>query len=83
MATTKKKQTFEERMAALEEVAEKMDSSSLPLTESLKQYEAAMKEILALEGELSGIMQRVTVLRQQADGSLTELPLEEMDEEKP
>ena len=80
MATSKKKLTFEERIAALEALAEQMDGGKLPLEESLKQYETALKEIVTLEGELAGVMQRITVLRQQADGTMTEAPLPEEDQ---
>ena len=80
MATSKKKLTFEERIAALEALAEQMDGGKLPLEESLKQYEAALKEIVTLEGELAGVMQRITVLRQQADGTMTEVSLPEEDQ---
>lgn len=72
----KKKRTFEEQLAALEEMIASMEAGGLSLEESLKRYEEGMKLVSALEEELKQAEQRLTVLRQNADGTEDEIPLE-------
>ena len=74
---TKKKLTFEEQLAGVEALISQMESGGLPLEESIKRYEEGMKALAALEKELAEATQRVTVLRQSADGTEEEIPLEE------
>ena len=73
----KKKRTFEEQLAALEEMIASMEAGGLSLEESLKRYEEGMKLVSALEEELKQAEQRLTVLRQNADGTEDEIPLED------
>lgn len=73
----KKKRTFEEQLAALEEMIASMEAGGLSLEESLKCYEEGMKLVSALEEELKQAEQRLTVLRQNADGTEDEIPLED------
>lgn len=73
----KKKLTFEEQLAGVEALIGQMESGSLPLEDALKRYEEGMKTLAALEKELLQATQRVTVLRQTADGAEEEIPLEE------
>lgn len=72
----KKKQTFEERLAAAEALIAEMESGALPLEEALRRYEEGMATLTALEKELQSAQQRLTVLRMAADGSEEEVPLE-------
>lgn len=73
----KKKRTFEEQLAALEEMIASMEAGGLSLDESLKRYEEGIKLVSALEEELKQAEQRLTVLRQNADGTEDEIPLED------
>lgn len=73
----KKKRTFEEQLAALEEMIASMEAGGLSLEESLKRYEEGMKLVSAMEEELKQAEQRLTVLRQNADGTEDEIPLED------
>ena len=73
----KKKRTFEEQLAALEEMIASMEAGGLSLEESLKRYEEGMKLVSALEEELKQAEQRLTVLRQNAAGTEDEIPLED------
>ena len=72
----KKKQTFEERLAQVEALISDMESGNLGLEDALKRYEEGMAALTALEKELQGAQQRLTVLRTAADGSDEEVLLE-------
>lgn len=71
----KKKLTFEEQLAAVEELIERLESGNMSLDESLKRYEEGVQMITALEKELTSATQRLTVLRKGANGD-EEVPLE-------
>ena len=72
----KKKLSFEEQLAAVEDIIGRMESGSMPLEESMKRYEEGIALIAAMEKELSAATQRLTVLRKTAEGEV-EIPLEE------
>ncbi len=72
----KKKLTFEERLTQVEALIADMERGTLPLEEALKQYEEGMKALTELEKELLSAWQKLTVLRQNADGTEEEVPLE-------
>lgn len=65
----KKKATFEEQLAQVETVLERMEAGGQPIEEALKDYEAGLKLIAGMEKELAGMKQRMTVL---GDESLPE-----------
>ena len=73
----KKKQSFEERLLQVESLITEMESGAMPLEEALKRYEEGMNALTALEKELSSAQQRLTVLRRAADGTETEVLLED------
>ena len=58
----KKKATFEEELAQVEAVLERMEAGGQPIEEALKDYEAGLKLIAGIEKELAGMKQRMTVL---------------------
>ncbi len=72
----KKKPAFEERLTQVEALIGEMESGALPLEDALKRYEEGMQALAALEKELQSAQQKLTVLRQAADGSDVEVPLE-------
>lgn len=73
----KKKLTFEQQLEAVETLIAQMENGSLPLEESMKQYEEGMAMIAAMEKELQAATQRLTVIRQNAAGEDEELPMED------
>ena len=73
----KKKLTFEQQLAEVEALISQMESGSMTLEESMKRYEEGMKALQALEKELAGAAQKLTVLRRSAEGQDVEIPLEE------
>ena len=68
------KQTFEERLNRIESMAESLESGKLGLEEAMQLFEDGMKELDALEKELSQAQQRLTVIRDRGDGTLVETP---------
>ncbi|MBQ8313831.1 MAG: exodeoxyribonuclease VII small subunit [Clostridia bacterium] len=73
----KKKLTFEQQLEAVESLIARMENGSLPLEESMKQYEEGMAMLSAMEKELQAATQRLTVIRQNAAGEDEEVPLED------
>ena len=72
---TKKKLSFEEQLAAVEALIDRMESGDMPLEESLKRYQEGAAMLDSLEKELESANQRLTVLRK---GSDEEIPAEEL-----
>ena len=72
----KKKQTFEEQLAAVEALIERMEGGGLSLDESMKQYEEGVKALAAMEKELREATRRLTVIRRNAEGEDVEEGLE-------
>ena len=73
----KKKLTFEQQLEAVESLIAQMENGSLPLEESMKQYEEGMAMLASMEKELQAAAQRLTVIRQNAAGEDEEVPLED------
>ena len=77
MAGKAKTKTFEERVNQVEATVTRLEGGELPLEEVMSCYASARETLKQLEKELADARQRVTVLRQEPDGSLTEEPMEE------
>lgn len=61
------KQTFEQRLAALEELVNRMEAGGMSLSESIKAYESGIKLSESLKKDLVAAQERLTILR--ADGT--------------
>jgi exodeoxyribonuclease VII small subunit len=59
----RKKQSFEEKMLTLEEIARKLDGGEEPLEEMIKLYEQGMKLIVSCNEQLSEAELQVTTIR--------------------
>lgn len=68
MAT--KKETFESRMARIDEIVRKLDAGDADLDESLKLYEEGIKLVHACTKRLDEAEQIVKQLQVQPDGKL-------------
>ena len=69
------KTTFESTIARLEEIVRSLESGSAPLDESLALYEEGVKLVRFCNEKLEYAEQRVKLLVEGADGSLTEADL--------
>ena len=73
--------TFEEQMAALEEVVERLEHGELPLEESIHLFEEGMRLTAACRKELDAAEGRLQVLSARPGGTMVavEMTLEEDD----
>ena len=62
--------SFEDKLQAVQEMADSIESGKLTLEDSVRQYEMGMKILGELDQELKDMNRRLTVLR---DGKETEL----------
>ncbi len=61
---------FEEKLQAVQELADRIEGGKLSLEDSVRQYEQGMKILGELDQELKDMNRRLTVLR---DGKETEV----------
>jgi len=73
----KKKLSFEEQLAAVENLIGKMESGGMSLEESMKRYEEGVAMLSSMEKELTAATQRLTVIRKNVGGEEEEVPLED------
>jgi exodeoxyribonuclease VII small subunit len=66
----KKKPTFEEAVAQLEAIAERIEQGEIGLEESITQYEQGMTLVKQCRDILSKAEHKIQQLQQRADGSL-------------
>ncbi len=71
----KKELTFEERLDRVKGMIDAIEGGKLPLEEAVNQYEDGMKILEKLDKELNEMKRKITVIREGADGTQTEEPL--------
>lgn len=71
---SKKNQSFEEAIEELEDIVARLESGNLPLDDSIKQFEEAMKLIGYCEKRISDAKQKVKILTEAVDGTVTDAP---------
>ena len=71
-----KKRTFESAMSDLEEIVKKLESGALPLEDSLCAFEEAVALVKYCNGELDAAKQRVRILTESEDGTVTDCPFD-------
>ncbi len=69
-----KELTFEDRLGRVRGMIDEIEGGKLPLEAAVTRYEDGMKVLSALEAELNEMKRKITVIREGADGSLTEEP---------
>jgi exodeoxyribonuclease VII small subunit len=69
-----KKITFEEAMTSLEDAVRALESGSLTLDQSLKTFEDAVSLIKLCNEKLSSAEQKVKILIEGVDGTVTDAP---------
>ena len=75
----KKTITFEEAMLSLEDIVKKLESGGLSLDESLSSFEEAVKLVRFCNDKLESAEQRVRILVEGEDGSVTDAPFDTSD----
>ncbi len=76
MTAKKKEPGLEERLEQVESLIAALETGKLPLAEALNRYEEGVRALDAVEKELAGAAQRLTILRTREDGTEAEEPLE-------
>ena len=77
----KKNITFEEAITSLEGAVARLEGGTLTLDESLVAFEEAVGLIKLCNEKLSGAEQRVKMLIESADGSVTDVPFDSGNDE--
>ena len=75
-----KKQSFEEKMKRLEEIAASLEKGDTALEDSLKLFEEGTKLIADCSRQLETAEQKVVKLMKGADGAPQELPFETLED---
>ena len=68
---------FEDAMLELESTVERLEAGNLSLDESINEFEKAVKLIKICEGKLSSAKQKVRILIEGEDGTVTDKPFDE------
>ena len=71
-----KKVTFEEKMDKLDAIVRQLEAGELELSASLKLFSEGIRLSQQCQKELEEAQQQVSMLVQQADGSMQEQPLD-------
>ena len=75
-----KKQTFEEAMRRLEQIAQELEDGDISLADSIKKFEEGMKLSEFCTRQLEEAKQKVTILLKK-NGQLVEKPFDAGDDE--
>lgn len=71
---------FEEAMIKLEETVRLLESGSLTLDESIEKYEDALKYVKICNEILEKAEQKVKILTESADGSISDHPFDQHED---
>lgn len=77
----KKDITFEEAMLQLEDIVSKLELGNLTLDGSIKEFESAMGLVSICEKKLESAKQKVKILTENQDGSVTDSDFVKSDDE--
>lgn len=72
----KKDIKFEEALEKLEDSVRKLESGNMSLDDSLVTFEEAVKLVKICNDKLAGAEQRVRMLTESADGSISDVPFD-------
>ena len=72
----KKNISFEEAITELEDITEKLEGGALSLDESIEAFEKAVKLVKLCNEKLDAAEQRVRILTEANDGTITDAPFE-------
>lgn len=74
-----KKITFEQAMAELDEKVRGLESGNMTLEESLTAFSEAIKLVKVCNTKLDGAKEKVRILLENEDGSITDAPFDGED----
>ena len=76
----KKNMTYEDAIIALEDTVKRLESGSLSINDSLKEFEAALELVRFCNKVLEDAEQKVSLLTKQSDGTVSGIPFGEVNE---
>jgi len=79
MAKKEKKESFEEALQRLEEIAERLERGDLPLDESLKKYEEGVALYRYCSALLKEVEHKIEILTKIEDGTLAATDAPELE----
>ena len=68
---TEEKKSFEDKLQEVQEIISRIEEGTLPLEESVKQFEDGMRILSVLDEELKDMNRRLTVLQDGKEQELT------------
>ena len=68
--------TFEQKLEQVKGIIDGIEGGRQSLEDSVRQYEAGIQILNGLEKDLSEMKRRISILQEQRDGTLTEIPME-------
>lgn len=71
---------FETALSRLEDQVRKLESGSMSLDESIRSFEEAVKLIRICNERLESAERKVRILTETADGTVTDYPFDDVDE---
>lgn len=74
------KMKFEEAITLLEQIVARLESGSLGLDEAIAEYERAVGLIRICNERIDAATQRVRLLTESADGSVSDIPFADVNE---
>ena len=74
------KLSFEKAMDQLEQIVQDLESEELPLEKAIKKFEEGIKLSQLCNQQLEAIEEKIAVLMKGADGQITEMPPEKLDD---
>lgn len=74
------KMKFEEAITLLEQIVARLESGSLGLDEAIAEYERAVGLIRICNERIDAATQRVRLLTESADGSVSDIPFADINE---
>ncbi|MBR5156054.1 MAG: exodeoxyribonuclease VII small subunit [Clostridia bacterium] len=77
MATKKTELSFEENIKELENIVKALESGDVSLDEMLKLFEEGVKRTKECTRQLKNAEQKITVLMENPDGTMKEVPFEQ------
>lgn len=75
------KMKFEDAIALLEQIVARLESGTLGLDEAIAEYERAVGLIRICNERIDAATQRVRLLTESADGSVSDIPFADINED--
>jgi exodeoxyribonuclease VII small subunit len=78
----KSEKSLEEQLARLDEIVSRLESRETPLEEALTLFEEGLALSQILRERLKGVEDRIRILVEKAEGTVTTSPAPELDEDQ-